>query len=83
MSPAPPHGDRNIPPGTDPWDRGVAWHLRALNAIRRAFGRREKRYLTDAEWRDHMRLIIPPPRDIGVQPPKPWPRKSHNQDDIR
>lgn len=52
--------------GLDPWDRGVPWYLRALNDIRRFFGRAEKRYLTDAEWREHMRAIIP------KNPPSHW-----------
>jgi hypothetical protein len=38
----------------------IPWYLRALNAIRRFFGKPEKRYLTDAEWREYMRSIIPP-----------------------
>lgn len=55
----------------DPWERGVPWYLRALNDIRRFFGSAEKRYLTDAEWREHMRAIIPkhPPAHWRDRPP--------------
>jgi hypothetical protein len=46
----------------------IAWHLRALNAIRRFFGRPQKRYLTDSEWREYMRSIIPKgPRKSGMK----------------
>lgn len=37
----------------------IAWHLRALNAIRRFFGRPERRYLTDYEWKRYMDSINP------------------------
>ena len=37
----------------------IVWYLRALNALRRAFGRPERRYLTDYEWRRYMDSLIP------------------------
>lgn len=42
----------------------IPLHLRALNAVRLFFGRPQMQYLTDTEWREYMRSIIPkkPPR---------------------
>lgn len=40
----------------------IALHLRALNAVRRFFGKPERRYLTDREWREFMRSKIPQPK---------------------
>jgi PadR family transcriptional regulator PadR len=37
----------------------IAWQLRALNAVRRFFGRPERQYLTDHEWRQYMQSIAP------------------------
>jgi hypothetical protein len=37
----------------------IPWRLRALNAIRRFFGRPERRYLTDFEWKRYMDSINP------------------------
>lgn len=40
----------------------IVWYLRALNWVRRFFRIREVRYLTDREWREYMRSIIPKPK---------------------
>jgi hypothetical protein len=50
----------------------IALHLRFLNWCRRKLGRPERRYLTDAEWREYMRSIIPP------RPKRPTPTASGN-----
>lgn len=40
----------------------IVWYLRTLNAIRRFFGWQERYYITDHEWREYMRSIIPTQR---------------------
>lgn len=44
----------------DPKDPNTFRRYRLLNWLRRKLGRQERRYLTDAEWREYMRSIIPP-----------------------
>jgi len=37
----------------------LPWYLDALNGLRRLFGREEKHYMTDYEWKRYMDSNIP------------------------